>query len=89
MTVAKTTSEATTTSAAASARLARPRRAVQRTSASSDRAPPGIRNFGPSHGSSASSAAPTTALPTARALAHPQRASSAAPASGAPAVSSG
>ena len=59
-------------SAAASAAVRRPRRAVQRTSATATGAA-GSRYFGPSHGSSASSVAPATALPSVRALAHPQR----------------
>ena len=74
-------------SAAASAAVRRPRRAVQRTSANAIGAA-GSRYFGPSHGSAASSAAPTTALPNAG-CSRTRSAHSAAPASAVPAAASG
>ena len=79
--------EATITSAAASAVVRRPRRAVQRTSAMAIGAA-GSRYFGPSHGRTASSAAPTTALPSAG-RSRTRSAHSAAPASAVPAAASG
>ena len=74
-------------SAAASAAVRRPRRAVQRTSAIATGAA-GSRNFGPSHGSSASSVAPTTAL-TRSGRSRTRSAASTAPASIVPAIRSG
>ena len=74
-------------SAAASAAVRRPRRAVQRTSATATGAA-GSRYFGPSHGSSASSVAPATALPRSG-RSRTRSAHSTAPASIAPAASSG